>query len=320
MAGDSYPGGTGALTFAQIEQLWTSNGGNPQWAPLMAAIAEAESSGHPGVLNDNPGTGDYSVGLWQINYYANLLTPRSQRYGSPSTLWNDPNAQARAAVDLFANGQGASNWQGDAAYQAWKANGAPMFPTQSQLASFGAPTGGGGGGTYTAPDGSSSGSGVSGGFNPNAPVLQIPHVGTVIDAGQALSIKGWFLMISGGVIGAVGLAVVLTAFGLESKAAKVVMAVTPTARAAGAASGAASAATQTAERAQEPPTAGRRESREIERRYQETERQQGPIGPRGGNPTANRVAQRERRGRTVAGARRRQAGSRERTPAPEPFE
>jgi hypothetical protein len=52
------------------------------------------------------------------------------------------------------------------------------------------------------------------------------------------------------------------------------------------------------------PAAGRLESRRIERRYQDAQRQQGPIGPRGGNPTANRVASRERRGTSVPGARR----------------
>lgn len=51
----------------------------------------------------------------------------------------------------------------------------------------------------------------------------------------------------------------------------------------------------------EPAPAGRVESRRIERRFRETERQQGPIGPRGGNPTATRVAQRERRGTSSPG-------------------
>ncbi|HXA33025.1 MAG TPA: hypothetical protein VNV87_12255 [Acidimicrobiales bacterium] len=51
-----------------------------------------------------------------------------------------------------------------------------------------------------------------------------------------------------------------------------------------------------------PPVAGRRESRQIERRFRETERQSGPIGPRGGSPTSQRVASRERRGTSVPGA------------------
>jgi hypothetical protein len=54
------------------------------------------------------------------------------------------------------------------------------------------------------------------------------------------------------------------------------------------------------------PTAGRRESRGIERQYRSATEQQGPIGPRGGNPTSTRIAQRERRGTSVPGPRRRE--------------
>jgi hypothetical protein len=49
-----------------------------------------------------------------------------------------------------------------------------------------------------------------------------------------------------------------------------------------------------APKAPEVPTAGRRESRQIERNYQSTVRQQGPIGPRGGNPTSTRIASQRR--------------------------
>jgi hypothetical protein len=69
-----------------------------------------------------------------------------------------------------------------------------------------------------------------------------------------------------------------------------------------------------------PAPAGRIESRQIERRYRETERQQGPIGPRGGNPTAGRVASRERRGRSVPGAGTRMSeAQRRQARASEPF-
>jgi hypothetical protein len=53
--------------------------------------------------------------------------------------------------------------------------------------------------------------------------------------------------------------------------------------------------------APEPQTAGRIESRQIERRYRETERQQGPIGPRGGSRTSTRVARDQRQGRSIPG-------------------
>jgi len=54
----------------------------------------------------------------------------------------------------------------------------------------------------------------------------------------------------------------------------------------------------------EPRTAGRLESADIERQYRETVRQQGPIGPRGGSATSQRVRERQRRGTSVAGSGR----------------
>lgn len=98
------------LSFAQIEQLWEKAGGSPSLAPTMAAIALAESGGNPQALNNNPSTGDYSVGLWQINYYGNLLSSRTQRYGPPSLLQSNPLANAKAAVDLAQGGNGLGNW------------------------------------------------------------------------------------------------------------------------------------------------------------------------------------------------------------------
>ena len=56
------------LSYSQLEALWKKAGGNPVMAPLMAAIAEAESSGNPNATNptDNNGT-QTSWGLWQIS-------------------------------------------------------------------------------------------------------------------------------------------------------------------------------------------------------------------------------------------------------------
>ena len=235
--GDSYPGGTGVLSYQQIENLWTNNGGDPRWAPLMAAIAEAESSGHPGVLNDTPTTGDYSVGLWQINFYGGNAGRATQGVygGGPgmgyqavaAKLANDPNQQAKAAVSLFANGAGAGNWAGDAAWKSWHANGAPAYPTQAQIASWGAATSSGAGTPYT---GGAGAGGTQSGGSPNLPPglgFDVPHIGhvTLVTGQQEIEIKGWFLMISGAVVAAVGLAVVLASIGLESKAGQLVNAV-----------------------------------------------------------------------------------------------
>lgn len=73
------------------------------------------------------------------------------------------------------------------------------------------------------------------------------------------------------------------------------------------AGGGASAGGRTSTRTRAPRTstgervAGRRESRDIERQFEEAQRQAGPIGPRGASPTSTRIAQRERSGRNVAG-------------------
>jgi hypothetical protein len=55
-------------TYGQLETLWTNAGGSKALAPLMAAIALAESGGNPQATNpdDNGGT-QTSWGLWQIS-------------------------------------------------------------------------------------------------------------------------------------------------------------------------------------------------------------------------------------------------------------
>jgi hypothetical protein len=131
------------LSYAQVEQLWTQNGGPAGWAPLMAAIAMAESGGNTQALNNTPATGDYSVGLWQINYYNGMLAGRTASYGSPQALLADPNKQAKAAISLFGqNGSGLGNWQGDAAWKAWRAAGAPQQPSAATVESWGVSLGG----------------------------------------------------------------------------------------------------------------------------------------------------------------------------------
>jgi hypothetical protein len=97
------------LNGAQLETLWVKSGGDAKLAPVMAAIALAESGGNPSSLNDNPKSGDFSVGLWQINYYGNLSAPRTARYGAWQKLV-DPYSNTRAAVDLAQGGKGLGNW------------------------------------------------------------------------------------------------------------------------------------------------------------------------------------------------------------------
>lgn len=108
------PGGCDAqyqgqtLTFAQLEQVWIQN--NPQYAklaPLMAAIALAESGGNSGIANtcDNNGT-QTSWGLWQISL---------GNHNPPAPNWNDPNVNAQLAAQKLQS-QGLNAWRGDAVF------------------------------------------------------------------------------------------------------------------------------------------------------------------------------------------------------------
>jgi hypothetical protein len=95
------------LSYSQLQTLWINNGGSKALAPIMAAIAIAESGGRTDALNDR--APDYSVGLWQINYYGSLLPGRTKAYGSPQQLMQDPNRQAKAAISIL-HGQGLGAW------------------------------------------------------------------------------------------------------------------------------------------------------------------------------------------------------------------
>ena len=97
------------LNGAQLETLWVKSGGDAKLAPVMAAIALAESGGNPSSLNNHPKSGDFSVGLWQINYYGNLSGPRTARYGAWQQQLN-PYSNVKAAVDLARGGRGLDNW------------------------------------------------------------------------------------------------------------------------------------------------------------------------------------------------------------------
>jgi hypothetical protein len=95
------------LSYSQIQTLWINNGGSKTLAPIMAAIAIAESGGRTDALNSK--APDYSVGLWQINYYGSMLAGRTKAYGSPAQLMADPNRQAKAAISIL-HGQGLGAW------------------------------------------------------------------------------------------------------------------------------------------------------------------------------------------------------------------
>lgn len=89
------------LTYAQLEALWINNGGSKSQAPVMAAIALAESSGNPAAVNrtDNNGR-QTSWGLWQIS---------DGTHNMPAANILDPNVNAKQAVAKMRT-QGLGAW------------------------------------------------------------------------------------------------------------------------------------------------------------------------------------------------------------------
>lgn len=117
-----------------------SLGENKQVSGTMAAIAEAESSFDWMVLNNTPATGDYSVGLWQVNYYGSLYAGRVQEFGTPEHLAKGGLAlQAKAAQSIL-HSQGFKAWgtYNSGAYEAYL-NGVTAPPPDTGLGHEGLP-------------------------------------------------------------------------------------------------------------------------------------------------------------------------------------
>lgn len=95
-----------ALSFAQLKQVWIEASAGTKyhsaaWATLMAAIAEAESSGNPAAVNPNDNGGrQSSYGLWQIS---------TGTHAPPSPQWADPTVNAHLAIGKL-NSQGLGAW------------------------------------------------------------------------------------------------------------------------------------------------------------------------------------------------------------------
>jgi hypothetical protein len=90
-----------AYTYAQLEGLWIQAGGSRALAPIMAAVALAESSGDPNAKNpnDNGGT-QTSWGLWQIS---------DGTHNEPVPNILDPKINAQEAVKKVQS-QGLKAW------------------------------------------------------------------------------------------------------------------------------------------------------------------------------------------------------------------
>lgn len=86
-------------SYSQLESLWEQAGGSSTLAPVMAAIALAESSGNPQAENPSGASG-----LWQV------MVPENNQYipGGSSNVFN-PQDNASAAVAIE-KAQGLSAW------------------------------------------------------------------------------------------------------------------------------------------------------------------------------------------------------------------
>lgn len=88
-------------TYAQLEGLWINAGGSPALAPVMAAIAEAESGGNPQAVNSQ----SQATGLWQIN----LGAGNGKFVPGGAAQATNPAANASAAVAIE-KAQGLGAW------------------------------------------------------------------------------------------------------------------------------------------------------------------------------------------------------------------
>lgn len=201
------------LSYATLEQLWTQAGGSPALAPTMAAIAIAESGGNPHSLNTTPP--DYSVGLWQINYYNGMRAGRTKEFGSPSALLASPTGQARAAVAIERQ-QGLAAWSTytSGAYLRYM-NGANYGGTGTSTAGSPPPAGTGGTGTAQQADANPLNN-----KPPNCLLGFSYSVGyaCILTYGGARAIEGALLLTAGGIVAAAGL-IILSAYGLKKSGA-----------------------------------------------------------------------------------------------------
>ena len=89
-------------------------------AEILAAIGGPESGYDYRVINDTPSTGDYSVGVWQVNYYGSLYPGRVAQFGTPRQLIEGgPEKQAQAAYDIWRS-QGWLAWATTYTSGAWR--------------------------------------------------------------------------------------------------------------------------------------------------------------------------------------------------------
>lgn len=112
LPGGTVSGGSGSVTPRQAFQALRAAGFPASAAVTMTAIGGVESTWNTRALNNTPATGDYSVGVWQINYFDGLYAERTALFGPPDELLGNLQKQADAAYILYRQ-SGFGPWQPD---------------------------------------------------------------------------------------------------------------------------------------------------------------------------------------------------------------
>ena len=109
--GDEWP--YGPPRFTDWDQCYTALralGFDRSLSNILAAVGGSESAYDLAVVNNTPATGDYSVGVWQINYYGNLYAGRVAEYGTPRHVAQSTvSDQAKIARSIY-DAQGLGAW------------------------------------------------------------------------------------------------------------------------------------------------------------------------------------------------------------------
>lgn len=95
-------GGAGPYSPAQLQTLWTSNGGDPAKAQYAAGVAMAESSGNPQSSSSNP-DGGTNWGIWQLD-------TKGVGAGYPVSDLTDPDKSTQITVMATRNGTDWADW------------------------------------------------------------------------------------------------------------------------------------------------------------------------------------------------------------------
>lgn len=107
-----YSGSKDSLSDAALRDILFSAGFRDSNLTTAMSVVRAESGGRPGALNPNADTGDYSMGIFQINMIGDLGKRRNEKYlkeygqygyTGPESLY-DPAINARIAYDISKSG------------------------------------------------------------------------------------------------------------------------------------------------------------------------------------------------------------------------